>query len=408
MQDIVSILEKMNSITDYPLTLVDGNGRPLCSFPHADEEMIPADSCALVVKDFRLQKRDVLHPLVSFIDPGFLLGVLELEGDRFVLVGLLSPYAHTRADVLKMVSEAIHPAHLQRYCDRILKQPLATLEKMKDAICLLSRLAGREAKAEDILFVDNVSNKKLGDSQLEDSLFELREQAEVHVPIDFESAICEAVRSGDRALLERSLFAPRTGRVGRMSANELRQQKYSFICLATLVSRAAISGGLSAETAFHLSDLYCQRADLLTEIALVQNLTFTMLMDFCGKVREIRTRPKTSPVVEKCLEYISVHLHEPLTVEQLSGVCNLCGRSLSLRFKAEVGMGIPEYIHREKLREAEYLLRHTDYTLSEITSYLNYPSQSYFTQIFRKYRGRTPQQYRDGKHPRTPGQEREE
>ena len=62
MQDIVSILEKMNSITDYPLTLVDGNGRPLCSFPHADEEMIPADSCALVVEDFRLQKRDGKHP----------------------------------------------------------------------------------------------------------------------------------------------------------------------------------------------------------------------------------------------------------------------------------------------------------------------------------------------------------
>ena len=75
--------------------------------------------------------------------------------------------------------------------------------------------------------------------------------------------------------------------------------------------------------------------------------------------------------------------------------CGLCSRSLSLRFKAEMGMGIPEYVHREKLREAEYLLRHTGYSLSEITSYLNYPSQSYFTQIFKKYRGLTPQQYRD-------------
>ena len=120
-----------------------------------------------------------------------------------------------------------------------------------------------------------------------------------------------------------------------------------------------------------------------------------MLMDFCGKVREIRRRPRTSAVIEKCLDYISVHLHEPIGLEQLSRHCGLCGRSLSLRFKAELGMGVPEYIHREKLREAEYLLRHTEYSLSEITSYLNYPSQSYFTQIFKKYRGLTPQQYRD-------------
>lgn len=60
-------------------------------------------------------------------------------------------------------------------------------------------------------------------------------------------------------------------------------------------------------------------------------------------------------------------------------------------------MGIPEYIHREKLQEAEYLLLHTNYSLSEITSYLNYPSQSYFTEIFKKYNQMTPQQYREGK-----------
>ena len=120
-----------------------------------------------------------------------------------------------------------------------------------------------------------------------------------------------------------------------------------------------------------------------------------MLMDFCGKVREIRRKPAASPVIKKCLDYISVHLHESIGLEQLSRSCGLCGRSLSLRFREEMGMGIPEYIHREKLREAEYLLRHTDYSLSEITSFLNYPSQSYFTQIFRKYLGRTPLRFRE-------------
>ena len=103
-----------------------------------------------------------------------------------------------------------------------------------------------------------------------------------------------------------------------MSLNELRQQKYTFICMATLVTRAAIRGGVAEETAFSLSDLYCQRADLLTEVPLLQNLTFTMLMDFCGKVREIKKQPSASPLVQSCLQYISVHLHEPITLEQLS------------------------------------------------------------------------------------------
>jgi AraC-like DNA-binding protein len=394
MREIMQICEQLNLVTDVPFSLLDGEGRLLRTWPSFDLEALLPSCGAAAVEDFRLQKRDGAHPLISFLDPGFLLGVLELDPDRYVLIGLVSPYVHPRSDILKMASETVFPAHLQQYCDRLLRQPLVSLEKLKDLICLLARLLCRELPAENILFVDNVSNRKLGVSHLDQSLFEQREDAELHVPVDFETAICAAVEAGDRVLLERSLFAPRQGRVGRMSVNELRQQKYAFIIIAALSSRAAIRGGLPVETAFSLSDLYCQRADVLTEIPLIQNLTFTMLMDFCGKVREIRKRPRTSPVIEKSLDYISVHLHEPIGLEQISRHCGLCGRSLSLHFREELGMGIPEYIHREKLREAEYLLRHTEFSLSEITSYLNYPSQSYFTQIFKKYKRQTPQQYR--------------
>ncbi|MBR0041121.1 MAG: helix-turn-helix domain-containing protein [Oscillospiraceae bacterium] len=397
MQAIEQTLERLNSITGIPLSLLDGEGHLLRTWPDTAAAAPRTEAGAAVIADFRLQKRDALHPLISFLDPGFLLGVAEIDPARYVLIGLVSPYVHSRADILAMVGDAIHPTQLQSYCDMLMKQPLVSLEKLKDLLCLLTALLGREVPEGNILFVDNVSSRKLGASLLDQSLFEQREEAEFHVPTDYETALCSAVEAGDRALLERSLFAPVRGRIGRMSANELRQQKYSFICMATLTSRAAIRGGLNAETAFSLSDLYCQRADLLTEVPLIQNLTFTMLMDFCSKVREVKKRSDTSPIIQNCLGYISVHLHEPITLEQLSRHCGLCTRSLSLRFREEMGMGIPEYIHREKLREAEYLLRHTEYSLSEITVYLNYPSQSYFTQIFKKYRGRTPQQFRDGR-----------
>ena len=392
--EIEKTLERLYSVTGIPLSLLDGCGNILFSWPQVDDETVTPLARLAAIEDFRLQKRDAQHPLISFIDPGFLLGVAELNEDCYVLIGLVSPTVQRRADILKLVSEYIHPAQLQSFCDGLLNQPLVSLEMLKDLICLLTGLLVGPMPEENILFVDNAS-RKLGTELLDQSMFEQREELEYHVPMDIETAICSAVESGDRAMLERSLFATHRGRVGRMSLNELRQQKYSFVCMAVLASRAAIRGGLDAETAFNLSDLYCQRADLLTEDAQIQNLTFTMLMDYCGRVREVRKQPSASPLIRNCLHYISVHLHEPISLEKLSAHCGLCTRSLSLRFREEVGMGIPEYVHREKLREAEYLLRHTDYTLSEITSYLNYPSQSYFTQIFKKYKGQTPQQYRD-------------
>lgn len=52
-------------------------------------------------------------------------------------------------------------------------------------------------------------------------------------------------------------------------------------------------------------------------------------------------------VIKNCLQYISTHLRENLRLEELAHECGLCSRSLSLKFKAEVGCGIPEYIHRD-------------------------------------------------------------
>jgi len=398
MNAMAKQLDRINSICHIPMTLLDGSGNVLAAWPGIQADGVAPFAYAVVIEDFRLQKRDSQHPLISYLGSGFLLGVMQLSSELYLLIGLVSPHHQTRKDILKMLENVAQPLHFQSLCDYLLQTPLMPLDQLKAYICLLSKLLlPQEIPEGNILFVDIVTGSIHEPQVLEKNLFEQREEPEFHVPVDFETAICGAIEAGNRTQLERSLFYPVQGRIGRMSSNDLRQQKYSFICMATLASRAAIRGGLPAETAFSLSDLYCQRVDLLSENTLVQNLIYTMLVDYCERVREIQKRPVTSPVISNCLSYISVHLHEPISLEQLSQHCGLCTRSLSLRFKKEMGMGIPEYIHREKLQEAEYLLLHTNYSLSEITSYLNYPSQSYFTEIFKKYNQMTPQQYRERK-----------
>ncbi|WP_256146664.1 helix-turn-helix domain-containing protein [Bacillus thuringiensis] len=68
---------------------------------------------------------------------------------------------------------------------------------------------------------------------------------------------------------------------------------------------------------------------------------------------------------------------------------------LSTLFKNEVGMTLSEYIHREKVAEAKKLLTLTNYSLLEISTFLNFNNQSYFTKIFKKYTEVTPKQYRN-------------
>lgn len=398
MQNIEQQLEQLYSVCHIPMILVRRGGVAQAAWPSSHTIGVKPFAFQAVLEDFCLQKRDAQHPLINFFGSGFLFGLMELTEEYYLLIGLVSPYYQSRKDILIMLTDVIEPTHLQRLCDSLTQMPLMTLQQMKDYICLLGKLLlSQEILPENISFMDILSQNIAQVSSLEEGLFFQREEPDFHISVDFETAICNAIESGNKAQLERCLNTPTRGRVGRMSSNDLRQQKYSVICMATLASRAAIRGGLPSETAFSLSDLYCQRVDLLSDLQLIQNMTYTMLVDYCDRVQKIQNRPSVSSVIQKCISYISVHLHEPVSLEQLSNHCGLCGRSLSLRFKKEMGMGIPEYIHREKLQEAEYLLRHSGYSLSEITSFLNYPSQSYFTQIFKKYKNLTPQQFRDSK-----------
>lgn len=391
--DFFKNFEDLYEVCHIPLTIVTAEGEPLLGLPDTHGELIPRLAVQWVLTDFILQKRDALHPLVTYVEPGYFVGVVALPEDRFCIVGLVSPFQHPRSEITQLVSIAIDPQYIQPFCDLMAQVPLVNLYQLKSLICLLVRLAhGQNITEENILFVDNTVAHS---ADLNNALFELREDAEFHVPMSYETGICDAIEAGDVELLQRRLRAPSQGKIGRMSSSALQQQKYAFISFATLLTRAAIRGGLSGETAYNLSDVYCQRMDAQTEIPAVEQLASAMVMDFCLRVADAKNGKVQSSVVKECIAYILAHLHDDLRIDELSRHCGLCKRSLSIRFKAEIGCGIPEYIHREKLREARYLLTNTDYTLADIAGFLNYPTQSYFTQIFKKYVGRTPQQYRD-------------
>ena len=97
-----------------------------------------------------------------------------------------------------------------------------------------------------------------------------------------------------------------------------------------------------------------------------------------------------------CCDYINQHFHEKINVNRLAGLTFLNRTSLSDKFKKETGMSIPDYINNKRLEEAKYLLANTPMALADISSYLQYSTQSYFTVKFKQYCNLTPQQWRDG------------
>lgn len=395
MEDFFAACGHLYELAEVPLAVCDGEGRYLASWPALAPDTIRAEVVRMLLQDFQLQGRDEAHPLIHYGEPGFFSGVARLGPDRYCLAGPAGPLSHSRQEVVAFCAPAVEPPRLQEYCTLLMNTPLTTLSRMRSLVCLLVRLAGGPAvEPEQVLLCDNTALGPRGSRALQQELFQNREEILPHVPGAFESAICDAVAQGSMETLARRLTVPDAGRNGRMSADALRQTKYTFVGFVTLVTRAAVRGGLPVETAYSLSDVYCQRMDGLADPEQVNRLLYTCVVDFCQRVAQVREGAGRSVLVRSCLEYITLHLHEPLRLEDLAVRCGVSVRTLTARFRREMGMSLNAYIHTERTREACYLLEHTDHSLADVAFFLNYPSQSYFTQVFRRYQGCTPAQYR--------------
>ena len=68
---------------------------------------------------------------------------------------------------------------------------------------------------------------------------------------------------------------------------------------------------------------------------------------------------------------------------------------LSAKFKEEAGETLTDFIWKEKTEEAKRLLRYSDKSFSSIGAYLGFSSPGHFSQVFKKYTGKTPSEYRD-------------
>ena len=217
---------------------------------------------------------------------------------------------------------------------------------------------------------------------------------EIHNTMDFEEMMLSHVQHGRAADIEAMFRGAAAGRAGNMASDTLRQQKNLLICTATLVTRAAIRGGLNREQAFALSDVYIQKAELMTDVVGLTRLNAQMVLDFTRRVEAEKAGIHHSKLVRQARDYILAHLGQPITTEVLSRVLSMNRTYLCRLFAEETGLTVNRYVTQVKMEEAKRLMDITPKPVAEIAEYLGFSSQSYFQKVFKKQYGITPGEYR--------------
>lgn len=271
------------------------------------------------------------------------------------------------------------------------------LESFLRMICLVHYyLNGEKASVADMMLYDESPSQMetAGSAPFTDN----NESAiDVHNTLPFEKRMLDYVRTGDTQRLRDLLTSTAHGQAGKVAFNPLRQAKNTLIITATIVSRAAIDGGLAQEESLMLSDEYIQRCEMLADYKSVSALQWRMIMDYTSRVETLRHGKEVSPFLLCVYRYVQKNLLRVIRMDEMADALHMNRSHMATRFKKESGMTLTEFVLSEKISEAKRLMKTTDRTLGEISEYLAFSSQSHFQNAFRRQEGISPGKYRDGK-----------
>jgi len=98
--------------------------------------------------------------------------------------------------------------------------------------------------------------------------------------------------------------------------------------------------------------------------------------------------------LKESISHIEAHYAEKLSVKEIAHIAGLSPYHFCRVFKHAVGRTFTEYIHLYRIGKAEALLRDTDLPITRIAELTGFGTIQYLDELFKRYRGCTPAQYR--------------
>ena len=261
-------------------------------------------------------------------------------------------------------------------------------------LILWKMISGQEMSARQ-LWEKNTDIGPVLLEQVTKGIFEIQEEGRYHTPYSQELREYDSIRRGDIDALKKSIDEAYSGGNGRLANDMVRQYKNVAICTISGAARSAIAGGLNAELAFSMSDAFIRNMEEnLSDPIKIEQAAREAEYKFADMVHSLGKNQNGSPLIDQVKDYVFCHIHEPIRVKDIAEHIGVTANYLSEQFSELIGMTLKQYIIEEKITNSEQLLKYTDYSLQEISSYYSFSSQSRFSVYFQRKNGITPARYR--------------
>lgn len=216
-----------------------------------------------------------------------------------------------------------------------------------------------------------------------------------------EPMLLAAIRKGDRpqarAMLNRVLVAM----IHRAGEN-LELVKSFFMELVVMLTRTAVEAGGQPE------ELLGTNYDSIAQLSRIRSdeELSLWLSDILERIMDsIHRHRKTSApdMLSRSLQYMADHCCEDIGRDQAADAAFMSPSHFSRYFKKHLGQSFTEVLNQMRIDRAADMLANSHRDLKIIALECGFPDQSYFTKVFRRYRGMTPAEFRRQAMAKSPG-----
>jgi len=94
-------------------------------------------------------------------------------------------------------------------------------------------------------------------------------------------------------------------------------------------------------------------------------------------------------------QFVAEHLHEPLSLDDLARQAHLSPAHFSRVFKQVTGLSPMQYVARQRMAQAGFLLSETHQPVKQVAAAVGYDDAYYFSRHFKQLVGMSPKAYRE-------------
>ncbi len=363
------VVVQMLKLLHAPICIYNRKGEILKALDETEDRKI------IRQEDFEGIGEELLFPYIHVDENGIAYCLMQSGEEEFVGLGRVRIYGFQDEET------RVYP-----YCE---KEEFTAI-----VLILWKMISGQEMSARRLW----EKNTDIGDRILEQvtkGVFEIQEEGRHHIPYSRELREMDSIRRGDIDALKRSMDEVYSGGTGILANDIVRQYKNVAICTISNAARSAIAGGVNAELAFSMSDAFIRNMEEnLSDPIKIEQAAREAEYEFANMVHDLYKNQNASPLITQVRDYVSCHIHEPVRVRDIAEHIGVTPNYLSEQFSELMGTTLKQYIIEEKIISSEQLLKYTDYSLQEISSYCAFSSQSRFSEYFQRKNGITPARYR--------------